>query len=693
MRLIVFIISFFIATNTCTSQVDDTDQGIPDQVVKLIAKVENNEVYLRWAPESADLWLMGTQQGYKVLRRQGASIEELTKKSYEEVAVVTPLDKETWIAAAEVRSEDANFNIGLQSIHGEWESTYTDGDILGMIGRHDELQNKYAFSLLACDFDFKTALASGLAYQETLTDTASWVEYNVIPVLDEMMEMSVTIGTALFNTKYQKDYPDITIRAEENEGSVSLYWDREYFDDYYSGYWIEVSQDKASYQRLNNVPYIHPIENDSLVYTPYINYNHEVENYKPMYYRVVGIDAFGKEHSSKTVVKAMGKDKTPPAPPEKVKAVFETETDISITWEKSDIESDHDGFLVFKGYNYEGPWYPISPRIAANKTEYIDTEASNIMNNYYLVTAIDTSGNDASSAAAYASINDTIPPAVPSGLAGSVDSLGNVTLTWNRNKEADILGYKVQFANDSLHEFSMLTGQALSDTFFVDKIALNTTTPHVFYTIFAVDLRFNYSARTEMVKVMRPDTIPPLQPIFSGYEVVKDTLTLMWKSSKSKDAHSQELWRSTDGYNWQLLANLDKDVEQYDDLNIPEDGGYYYKLIAFDINGLSSVSPSHLYLEAVRSVLASGTPILSLQKTKDDAPSLDWAIDNRDIAKIYLYRSKNGQPFLKYKTINATDRSFVDSNTNQANTYSYTLKAKDKKGKETEFSNIVSWSK
>lgn len=673
------------------TDLDSLDQQLPSKVVKLITKVDGNQVYLRWAPQSADLWLMGSMSGYRILRRQASSIDALNDKKLEEIAIVKPLDKESWIAEAEIRPDDANYNIGLQSIHGGWESDYAEGDIFSMIDRNDELQNKFAFSLLACDFDFETAVASGLGYQEILTDTASWIEYNVIPVIDEKIEISVTVGTVVLNTKYTKNYPDIDVRAEEGEGAVALYWNRDYYDEFYSGYWVEVSADKQSYSRIENVPYIHPIENDSTVITPYINYNHDVDNYKPLYYRVVGIDAFGVEHTSTTVIKAMGRDRTPPNSPERVKAKFVTETEIKVTWAEADLATDHDGFLVFKGYSYAGPWYPISPRIDKNKREFIDIDASNIMNNYYLVTALDTSGNDVSSNAAYASINDTIPPAIPTGLEGSVDSLGNVTLTWNRNGESDILGYKVQFANDSLHEFSMITGHAVSDTFFMDKIALNTTTPHVFYKIFAVDLRYNYSEQTEMIKVMRPDTIPPLQPIFASYEVVKDTLTISWKSSKSKDAAKQEIWRSTDGANWILVADLVKDVETYQDVSIPENGGYYYKVIAYDINGLKSVSPSYLYLEAVRSVMADGIPRLTIEN-ESNIPNLNWKINNSSISKLYLYRSKNGQPFLKYKTLVSTDRSFKDINVIQDSTYSYTLKARDKKGKETEFSNIVKWS-
>ncbi len=36
-----------------------------------------------------------------------------------------------------------------------------------------------------------------------------------------------------------------------------------------------------------------------------------------------------------------------------------------------------------------------------------------------------------------------MPPAVPSGLKAVVDSNGVVTLTWNKNSERDLMGYKI----------------------------------------------------------------------------------------------------------------------------------------------------------------------------------------------------------------------------------------------------------
>ena len=54
--------------------------------------------------------------------------------------------------------------------------------------------------------------------------------------------------------------------------------------------------------------------------------------------------------------------------------------------------------------------------------------------------------------------------------------------------------------------------------------------------------------------------------------------------------------------------------------------------------------------------------------------------------------SSERQQFVKYKTFDAIENSFSDKQIVQNNTYSYTLKAKDQNGKETEFSNIVKWN-
>ena len=65
---------------------------------------------------------------------------------------------------------------------------------------------------------------------------------------------------------------------------------------------------------------------------------------------------------------------------------------------------------------------------------------------------------------------DTMPPSIPTGLKGVIDSAGICTLTWNQNPEDDIRGYRVFVSNDSTFEFLCCTDTLLKEPKFTTKL-------------------------------------------------------------------------------------------------------------------------------------------------------------------------------------------------------------------------------
>ena len=58
-----------------------------------------------------------------------------------------------------------------------------------------------------------------------------------------------------------------------------------------------------------------------------------------------------------------------------------------------------------------------------------------------------------------------------------------------RGPEADIIGYRVYWANDTLAEFSQLTGEVFAGTIYGDSINIKTLSEYAYYKIVAVDHR------------------------------------------------------------------------------------------------------------------------------------------------------------------------------------------------------------
>src|SRR5690606_38657836 len=121
----------------------------------------------------------------------------------------------------------------------------------------------------------------------------------------------------------------------------------------------------------------------------------------------------------------------------------------------------------------------------------------------------------------------------PTGLTGKIDTNGIVTLRWAMGREPDLMGYRVFMANAPDHEFTNLSPAPFADTTWTDTITLKTLTKRICYKVVAVDRNFNHSAMSAMLTLTKPDIIPPVAPVFSGYSVTDGTVMLKFVPSSS----------------------------------------------------------------------------------------------------------------------------------------------------------------
>src|SRR5262249_39935418 len=147
--------------------------------------------------------------------------------------------------------------------------------------------------------------------------------------------------------------------------------------------------------------------------------------------------------------------------------------------------------------------------------EFVDDSASEDFP-FYLVYSVDTATNISPSLPIMASIVDTLPPMVPTGLAGTIDTNGVVHLHWHLSTERKLRGYRVLWANDISHEFTQRVNHVIEDTVFTDTVSLNTLTEYVYYEIASVSKRFGHSAPTTPLAIRRPDKVPPEASVFTG---------------------------------------------------------------------------------------------------------------------------------------------------------------------------------
>src|SRR5690606_18156447 len=156
----------------------------------------------------------------------------------------------------------------------------------------------------------------------------------------------------------------------------------------------------------------------------------------------------------------------------------------------------------------------------------------------------------------YAQLVDSIPPVVPSGFAGKIDTTGIVTLKWDRNPDSDLLGYRIFRSNFEEDEFVQLTeGPVLTEEYF-DSIPLNSLTETIYYKVAAVDQRYNISDASDALELKKPDKVPPVAPVLRNPEASAASITISWIPSSSADVEKHVLYRaeSSNANEWTVLS-------------------------------------------------------------------------------------------------------------------------------------------
>ena len=216
-------------------------------------------------------------------------------------------------------------------------------------------------------------------------------------------------------------------------------------------------------------------------------------NYVPYRYRVLGITPFGELSTDAPIITAMGRDRTPPVPVH-LTEVKDEKGKLVVHWEQPTQDADLKGYRVEKAPTAKSDHHALHTGLLPKNTfSFTDTSTYLIGENHYRVASVDTAGNVSYSNAGYGSLIDSVPPAPPIHISGTIDTTGLATLHWPLGKEQDIMGYRVFFANAPDHAFNNLTPYPIADTVFHDTVQIKTLTKRIYYRVVAVDRNYNHS--------------------------------------------------------------------------------------------------------------------------------------------------------------------------------------------------------
>jgi len=661
-----------------------------NQIIKVIAKYDDDGVLLRWGTTKSGAWLMGTQYGYNITRGEFDIKDDTAVLVNHKVLTsssIMPWTVDRFKTAYEKDTMNKNLLVALECIHDKWHSiSIEDGG--SFIEQADELSNRYGFDLFVSDLNLETAFASGLAFRDSTTEEGKNYMYRItIPVSPDIYIVDTAYIYVQTTEKYQLPRPKI-FSGIEDEHHIVINLDRELHNRSFTAYDIERSKDGINFIKLNEQPFVHGLSEDSTLYSPYISYIDSVQNYIPYHYRIIGYTPFGEKSTFSDTIILMGRDKTPAGQPENVKADYLEGKGMQITWTFDGDYEDLEGFRVTKSQEFSGPFNLISDSLLSKETfSFLDPEANKLRPETYIVESIDTAGNIQGSLPAYGNVIDSIPPTQPLELTGEIDSTGIVTLHWKKNPEEDVIGYQVYFANSKKNVFAQITSGPYDSLLFIDTVSLNTLTRHVYYRITAVDFRYNISPFSDILELERPDIIPPNSPVFTNYKINEKGVLITWALSSSNDVDYHLLSRKSENDTiWTDILKFTDDKTIYFDTTISPNINYEYKIIAFDKSGLKSDIVRNLNITSPDFKIKKSVDSFDYEIIKKDI-LLKWNSNQKNIYAFVIYRMDKNHPLQRIATLKAVENKYLDKNLKRNIKYQYIIKIIFKDGKESDFSD------
>jgi len=642
--------------------------------LEIISEYRDGSIYLRWASNDASTWYENSFSGYKLYRIDVNEKEGIPLMETIDSSITMAWSKEKF--KTYIDSTNENILIAAQCLYGEWEKN------IHFTGINQELINRYSFAMFAADIDWNTAISLGLAFEDKNIESGKTYFYKVVP-----QDTSTRLKEAYLSIKAKEMKKTVPIILDkiESENSITIQWDKEVHKDFFSGYYIERSKDGNSYTRLNKRPIIGGESKEFPA--SIISFTDSVKNYIKYHYRIIGITPFGKLSTPSKALIAMGRDKTPPATPQGISINCDvTNKMVNINWE-SVSSDDLKNYVVSRSNKSDGVFEIVSnPILKSNTTHFSEITPDITKYYYYRISAIDTAGNYSTTLPYIAAFRDTIAPKEPTGLKGIIDSIGFVSLTWNKNIEEDLAGYHIYMSNSLSHMFVKISSHTLSENSFKDTITLKTFTENIYYKITAIDFHGHFSDFSETIRLKKPDIIPPFPPSIKNfkYNQVDGTIKIYWSPSKSSDIDHHELYKYKNS-KWQKAQDFNDKSNEYIDQAVELGKAYKYKIIAIDDDGLHSNNNAFVVVRATDKRLPSIPKIISCKFEDDKNIKIEWAsISDKKHKNYIIYRSINDQPFIVHSR--TSDTFYLDNDISKNKKYSYAVKQTWKDGKKSKMS-------
>jgi uncharacterized protein len=650
----------------------------------------NNDgaIKLRWAPDNAAAWMLLNDYGYKIerytIKINGVKNPAASKSVLTEA--LKPAPEMYW----EPLKESKYAMILAQAIHGTtFQTDVNTGENMSIVNRIKESQARFSFGLLAADVDFEAACLGALGYADENTSPGHAYLYKIIPLVPDTL-LQIDTGFIYADMQNVRQLAPVQhIEAGATEKHAILTWNAEAYSLAYVGYFVERSADGTNYEPVNHEVYI-PMKGDKKMDRGFcVFYDSIPMQGKAYHYRIRGVTSFGQlgPFSESISLSSRPMIKSDPAI---VSTSLINNGQVKIEWEFPEANLQEIDFYLLAAKRPDAGFSRIGQ--AGNSTQITVSQEDHAR--YYKIEAVDQYNYHYYSRPALVQLVDSMPPKPPEGLRGSIDTLGNVSIWWNPNTEPDLEGYKIFFANHASREFSQLAPDILQNNTYSYQTNMKTLTKQVYYKIIALDNHFNASGFSKILKLARPDLVPPSAPVF---RVKADSVPVIisWKPSFSGDVALYKVLRKAPGDTvFNTIFEENSRATNYADANIKTGGKHTYKVVAVDSAGNQSKNNKPYVVNISSGRLQSKVPVCEYRLKKDEQKVSFFWENAAEIKKIMVYKKQQDTPFTLYTSLSRAEfePGYTDKNVQIGMQYSYMFRYINNKGHVSAFSPTISFT-
>ena len=645
-------------------------QNLDNENIKARGLVVGEQtIKLRWAPANTKAWVDGKKYGYLLERYTlivDSAYQDHPVKSISGIKI-----KAAPLANWEKRALESDYAaVVAQAFYGEsFELTSTSSNIGDIMNQANELEQRFATSVFMAEYDYEAAELAGWAYTDNDVQKNEQYLYRII--LNRPQKQAGDTAAVFIGYAGKRDLPQpLNLDAVWGDKSVMLMWNYELLSDVYHSYHVEKkSQGENGFTQITHLPVTALSENmKSIFYTDSL-----ADNETQFTYRIRGITTFNEEGPVSKEISGQGK-KLISCIPNITNGYFmeQDKAHISWTFDCDNIEQiDH--LAVKRAASPDGVYKTALDKLSPNIREASFNLSEST--NYVKVFALTKDSMEMSSYPFLLSREDTVPPAVPTGLKVEIDSMAVARLSWTPNAEPDMMGYRILRSFNKEEEKSSIVPGLIFQNSFTDTLSLSLGNEKVYYSITALDTHYNESAPCTHVAAEKPNLKTPAYPAITDYKILENgAVSLSWITDKSRKDVRYSLFRTQAGKTDSPSVILEKDekTDAYTD-EVEESGEYTYWVVAADTKGKRSESPQRLTVSTTVSKHVNGISGFNCYVNRNDRYiELSWR--KHPQATLYrIYKKEGDKPVFLWKELDINTNRIVDDLVSPGMVYQYTI--------------------